>query len=374
MRDPSASVIITNFNYADFLPAAIDSALNQGYGSLEVIVVDDGSTDDSQRVLATYKGRVKTVLKENGGQASAFNAGFAVSSGDIICFLDADDILLPHAIENAAGLMRDSTVVRVHWPLLAVDADGKSSYGDKLIPDKPLPDGDLRHELMQGGISGYITSPTSGNAWSRSYLEQIFPLNEEKYRFAADGLLSCLAPLYGMTGAITGCQSLYRIHGHNNSAKVPFKRRFDQYVFRMNLLCEQLNEFGVPTEGTLETWKNDGYRRLEHMTELGAELGPYIPPGHSYILLEMNEWAFGTLLEGRKSIPFLEKDGMYWGAPSDDDIAIQEFDRLRGKGASYIVFGYPAFWYLDHYVKFNRYLRTNFECVLGNEHFIIYKI
>ena len=69
-------IVVNNFNYARFLTAAVDSALAQRGTDVHVIVVDDGSTDDSRDLIASYGDRVTPVLKENGGQASAFNAGF----------------------------------------------------------------------------------------------------------------------------------------------------------------------------------------------------------------------------------------------------------------------------------------------------------
>ncbi len=83
---PLVSILINNYNYARFLDEAIASALNQTYGAVEVIVVDDGSTDNSRSVVASYGNRVRLIAKGNGGQASAFNSGFAASSGDVICF------------------------------------------------------------------------------------------------------------------------------------------------------------------------------------------------------------------------------------------------------------------------------------------------
>jgi len=71
----TVSIIIDNYNYGRFLGEAIDSALAQTYPHVEVIVVDDGSTDNSREVIAKYGDRIIPVLKENGGQASAFNAG-----------------------------------------------------------------------------------------------------------------------------------------------------------------------------------------------------------------------------------------------------------------------------------------------------------
>src|SRR6516164_3747657 len=111
-----ASIIINSYNYARFLGQAIDSALEQTYPYTEVIVVDDGSTDDSRAVLTGYGDRVRAVIKDNGGQASAFNAGLRVSRGEVVFFLDSDDALLSTAVARAVELFRDPEVVKVHWP------------------------------------------------------------------------------------------------------------------------------------------------------------------------------------------------------------------------------------------------------------------
>src|SRR4029078_7561808 len=84
---PLVSIIINNYNYAPYLAAAIDSALAQDYGKSELIVVDDGSTDCSQGIIASYGSQLTAIYKQNGGQASALNVGFAASCGEIIIFL-----------------------------------------------------------------------------------------------------------------------------------------------------------------------------------------------------------------------------------------------------------------------------------------------
>lgn len=114
MRDePLVSVIINNHNYGHFVETAIDSALDQTYRSIEVIVVDDGSVDDSRDVIAGYGSRITAVLKENAGQASALNVGFAASRGDVICFLDADDVWFPCKVEQVVKTL--SAQPRAAW-------------------------------------------------------------------------------------------------------------------------------------------------------------------------------------------------------------------------------------------------------------------
>lgn len=85
------SVIIPTFNYARFLPHAIDSVLAQTYQRKECIVVDDGSTDSTPEVLWHYETRIKVVTQPNRGLSAARNAGMAAARGDYLSFLDADD-------------------------------------------------------------------------------------------------------------------------------------------------------------------------------------------------------------------------------------------------------------------------------------------
>src|ERR671933_952190 len=106
-EQPLVSIAINNYNYARFLPQAIDSALNQTYPNVEVVVVDDGSTDNSREIIASYGSKIIPGLKENGGQASAFNAGFAASRGDVICFLDSDDAFLPEKVAEVIDAFGD---------------------------------------------------------------------------------------------------------------------------------------------------------------------------------------------------------------------------------------------------------------------------
>ena len=112
-RVPLATIIITSYNYAAYVGRAIDSALAQTYPQVEVIVVDDGSRDGSAEIIAQYGNRIGSLLKANSGQASAWNAGFNLSHGDVICFLDSDDVLLPTAMEKAMCAFREGKMTVV---------------------------------------------------------------------------------------------------------------------------------------------------------------------------------------------------------------------------------------------------------------------
>lgn len=100
MEQPLVSVIIPNYNYAHYLPQAIDSALGQTYPRVDVVVVDDGSRDTSTAVLESYGGRIRWVSQRNQGVSAVRNQGVRLSRGEYLAFLDADDYWLPTKLER----------------------------------------------------------------------------------------------------------------------------------------------------------------------------------------------------------------------------------------------------------------------------------
>lgn len=122
---PSISAIIPNYNNARFLGDAVESVLSQTLPPREVIVVDDGSTDDSADVLARFGDRIRVIRQANGGVASARNAGAASASGDLLAFLDSDDTWLPTKLERQAERFADDPALGlVHCGHETIDASG----------------------------------------------------------------------------------------------------------------------------------------------------------------------------------------------------------------------------------------------------------
>ncbi|MFP5503399.1 MAG: glycosyltransferase, partial [Candidatus Sericytochromatia bacterium] len=207
------SIIINNYNYARFLAEAIDSALAQTHPDVEVVVVDAGSTDESRAIIAGYGERIVPVLKENGGQASAFNVGFAASSGAWVIFLDADDRLAPTAAAEVARRDRPG-LAKVQYRLQMIDAAGDKM--PSLVPPVPhrMPQGDVRPAILVRG--GYTCPPTTGNAFRREVLAKILPMPAETWRLAADSYTFLLAPFHGEVASIDEALGDYRFHGGNH--------------------------------------------------------------------------------------------------------------------------------------------------------------
>ena len=91
------------------------------------------------------------------------------------------------------------------------------------------------------------------------------------------------------------------------------------------------------------------------------------------ILVDGNELGPGFIRD-RQVLPFLEREGQYWGPPPDDETAINELARLRQAGANFIVFAWPAFWWLAYYAGFHRHLRSTFRCVLDNNRLVVFDL
>jgi len=105
-----------------------------------------------------------------------------------------------------------------------------------------------------------------------------------------------------------------------------------------------------------------------------AELLQLVPQGNTLILVDDAQWGNVQALAMHRILPFLEKDGIYWGPPADNETAWRELERLQQAGASHIAFAWPSFWWLQHYAGFARRLRELFPCVLENERLVVFKL
>ncbi len=212
------SIVIDNYNYGQYLAQAIESALAQDYGNLEVVVVDDGSNDNSREVIASYGERVVAVFKKNGGQASAVNAGFAASHGDVLLFLDSDDYLAAQAGASIMRRFRERPELSiVHFRLTIVDESGRPKTGVLPARHMRMLSGDIRSVLAASRT--YTHPPMSGNAYRRSAIARQMPVPEQIYRKGADGWLVCTAPVFGPVEAIDEELGCYRMHSANVTGK-----------------------------------------------------------------------------------------------------------------------------------------------------------
>lgn len=247
------SIIVVNYNNANFLAAAIDSALGQDHPLCEVIVVDDCSTDDSRAVIARYDDRIRSVLREtNGHQIAALNSAWPLARYPILIFLDSDDLLLPHAASRITAVWAAGTV-KTQFPLVSIDKAGiPIGHVAPKYPAK-VETALIREALLQTGQSP--SSPGSGNAYSKSLLERVrkdggFDLDNLR-DYWMDNILECNAPFYGEIVTIHEPLACYRMHDTNlflpNTIDYArFLKMSDTFGLTLNYLEKRCRKWGVP--------------------------------------------------------------------------------------------------------------------------------
>jgi glycosyltransferase involved in cell wall biosynthesis len=199
------SAIISNHNYGRFLPEAIDSALHQAEVDVEVIVVDDGSTDDSAELIRDYEAafqNLRGVFQANLGQWAALNAGVLASRGAVLAFLDADDTWLPGKLSAIANWHRDHDLVLHN---LVKDTGERYTLIDPAVSQ--------RRRLLSSGYA--LSGPTSALSITRRLAREIFPLPVSDVRLCADIYVSYRG--LQLVDMFTSDDTLatYRVHGDN---------------------------------------------------------------------------------------------------------------------------------------------------------------
>jgi glycosyltransferase involved in cell wall biosynthesis len=283
---PLVSVILDNYNYGRFLKTAIESVLNQTYQNVELIVVDDGSTDESRNIIESYGDRFIAIFQENAGQEAAFTTGLARARGEIICFLDSDDYYYPEKIEKvvAAYAAHPEWVQLTHcWT--AVNAEGEITGSSA---SNRLSQGDVRPLLLKWGR--YASGISSSLTYRRSVLAKVMPIPRCG---GGDSYLNVTVPFYGQVGSINEPLMFYRIHGNNLQARSTdityLLRQRQQMAAYLNQVAAQ---FGLRDRFDLR--RDADYRALEAMQRGGIPLWEAL----SIIGLSLREsWGVGRSLK-----------------------------------------------------------------------------
>ncbi len=248
----TVSVVIPVFNGAATIAAAIDSAIAQEFaGELEVIVVNDGSTDGTSSVLDAYRGRVIVIDRVNGGPAAARNAGVRASRGEYVAFLDADDIWMPNKLEKTlAALDRDGDAAMVYTNASMIGVNGE------MLGTTYTPEAEKRAPAMEDMLSGRWNILPSTVVMKRAAFDAIGGFHEE---FATghpqweDSYFMLVAREHGRFVYLDEPTALYRVAGSveeslkrrrvwRNDAENPQSTRVDRYVRNSEIMQRLVRE------------------------------------------------------------------------------------------------------------------------------------
>lgn len=207
---PKFSILISNYNYEAYVGAAIESALAQTWPDVEVIIVDDGSTDGSRDVIARHS-TVRAIYQENKGQCMALRRALEESTGDLVITLDSDDELLPNTCERVAALWHDG-LIALQYRLVTF---GMSEHTGDTLPRYPFIEGDVSRYFLQTGSMVY--PPASGHVFERDFAVRVFDLSQGMIEASHDIWMCLSAALVGRVLSTDEVLGRYRIHATNLS-------------------------------------------------------------------------------------------------------------------------------------------------------------
>jgi glycosyltransferase involved in cell wall biosynthesis len=271
------SVIIANHNYADFVGAAIESALAIDWPDKEVIVVDDASTDDSKSIIEGFGSKVAAYFRPKSHQLGAHSFGFEQSTGEIIIFLDSDDLLEPEVMQEIAKIWRPG-ISKIQYRMNLIDATG-TQLGSA-IPQFPTNNDPAKLRRTYLRTMAYTTPPGSGNAYSRDFARCAFAMAPSTM-WASDDPLLTLAPILGDVLTIPRPLARYRIQGKNDGAMrslqiEKFRKRLHQDVEKAHLFIAAIRQLRLlPPHDPLEYSRNHlEYRLASYLVEPAAHPFP----------------------------------------------------------------------------------------------------
>lgn len=322
---PLVSAIIIVFNKGQFIRSALESLFKQDYPDvrMEIIVVDDGSTDNTPEILKEYVSRIIHIRQENKGIASARNKGMSVAKGEIITFLDADDEWHEGRIRKVVNkFIENPDAGLIYYPIELIDDKG-------VIIHKNF----YRAFGYKEGISGWISKEIfsgqafcggSSFAFKKDIIDKIYPIPEDIRRgidYYMASVSSCLAP----AGYVPEILGKYRLHGRNTT-----------------MLAGQESYRGLAIVNG-----NFAYMREKVIEKIAGLEGANIEPVDINIIRRVQEKEAifysvlsGKRLEGIKRIPLLFK-----GNPTVHDM-------LNGVAVSFMALFMPAYLF-PHIVKFH---------------------
>lgn len=389
------TVAIPTYNRVELLNESLKSVLAQDYPEFQVIVLDNASTDNTGSVIRSYADSRITYLRHetNIGLFRNWNRALEINDSPYLSILQDDDIMLP-------GFIQESVLVLDRHPQAALSFT-QARFID--IDGTPL-------HLQEGGngaaglIDGldYLHRIVAGDNWvihvssammRASALAAVGPFDILHQKHAMEfNLYFRLAAHFDLV-YIPEELAHIRLHpgqDHINStpetgplgmvadrtdavAYLLQSERADDASYRRWLAERLLYISKLRSEYTSLLVSNLNLSKAERLELAIQEIIALIPAEARFILVD--EALFGAeTFASRQSMPFLERNGEYWGPPPDDETAIREIERMRCSGASFIVFGWPAFWWLDYYAGLRDYLTAKFCCVLKNSRLLAFDL
>lgn len=382
-RPAKVVACLPTYNSAGFVTETLRSLAAQTYPQLQILISDDASTDATVTVCERFARRDPrfTILrqKKNLGWVRNSNALLQAADGEYVFRAGHDDVYEPDYVARLTDqLESDPDAVLAYSDSLQMGKDGSwevqsfkalEHVGDPLMratviarrsPNWFLPGAGvvrLSKERRVGGLKRHLRGEI-GADWP--WLMKLALLGD---------FIHVPEPL--CTKVVT-TQSLSK----------SWPRSRWSYTALAGSTLLQLQDTELSTLDRLRLQQvvmRFGWRSLTKRSWSGRqavvsrEIRRHVPARATLILVDEGRLSLENM-GARRTLPFPEKQGTYWGPPAGDEEAIAELDRLRASGAGYLAFSWPAFWWLEYYSGFNRYVRTGYSCVFESDDVVIFRL
>ncbi|MBW4423605.1 MAG: glycosyltransferase family 2 protein [Nostoc desertorum CM1-VF14] len=399
--ESKVTIAIPTYNRSELLKFSLKSVLSQDYSDYQVLVLDNASDDDTEAVVRSFSdSRIIYVRNEtNIGLFRNFQRAIEINHSPYLSFLPDDDILLPNFVgESVLALDKHPHAGLSVAQAELIDTNGIPVHvtGEELSDSflEGLIDGlEFIHKIVDGrkwilrasavmfracalaAVGGYDTPHSKYMIDLNLYLRiaaqfDIFFIAKElaqvRFHVEQDSQATFHSP--GGTGPLA-----VMAERTDAIAYLLQSPRAEDASYRQWLAKRLLHISMRRSEFTSELIPEINLSWSERLEIAMQEIASVIPSGKRLILVDENQWGCEMLPEF-DALPFLEHEGQYWGAPLDDEIAIQEIERMRQAGASFMVIAWPAFWWLDYYSGLRNYLSSNFRCVLENSRLVVFDL
>lgn len=425
VSQPKVSIGLPVYNGEDFICEAIDSILGQTFSDFELVISDNASTDSTGKLCQMYAARDERVRyvshPENRGLTANFNYVFELSTGKYFKWMAHDDVYHPDFLDRCVRVLEeDSSVILCYAKTTEIDTcgthirelDSVSALGESIMHRRfraalGLSEvvqlwGLIRTDILRKTpLLGFYVANDGPFLSGLSLFGRFYEIPEvlffHRQHEKRTGLVfSWLEPHQSIVAydprqagktIYPEWRLLFEHIAGVNRVDIGWIKRVRCYLElirwlkpRKRMLLRDLIVAGQNVNGIAPLF--DGiYKKYfdlksvwnNALHQMEKDIRTVIPVGESLILVDDSK--LGTDVLGRwRTMPLLERDGVYWGLPNDDKTAIDEMERLRQSGTGFIVFAWPSFWWFDHYADFHHHLRSEYSCIMKNKYIVVFDL
>jgi glycosyltransferase involved in cell wall biosynthesis len=397
MDRPRVTVAMPTYNRSNLLKGAIASALAQDYADFEVMIVDNASADDTEAVVRSFADPRVTYVRNpsNLGCTGNVNRAIELNSNPYLNILMDDDVLLPGFISESVKLLDEHPEVAFCFTAAKYVDLSRAPLGGRRPPDVPagVIDGLDYLELHLNARQCWIEPSTvmirsaalaQVGAFDSPHSKHSDDLNLW-FRLAARSPIAFIPAELVEVRVHNGqlSQAAYRTGGYGHYGTIAEQIDGISYLLQSNRakdssyrdwLAGRLRSLHHSQSAQIHDHIADlYYSPAERRRMVEQDIRRVVPEGESLIFADESELA-AVLDTDRRLLPFVERDGQYYGLPPDDETAIGELERMRQDGCTFMGFAWPAFWWLDYYTGLRTYLYTHFRCALHNSRLIAFDL